>query len=300
MRTHIVFSSVLAWALLGLGLAVGQENYYGGVAVQQKDRVDSEVLDDVKEPPGPARWEAVPLNQPASPWIEYCTPGNCINPRGGDGPIKTELYARGGASFPFGDGVFGGNLQTGWTVQGGARVIFFPKSPTGAWFLDASVSHIYNGVDNTTTRAPLSIIVPNPAGVGTRVNLGVGTPSSWDAPAPTIRGLNRTFLNLGGGKFWYLGAPPGTCGTSWRIGVDGGGRYGTGNAQFFELRDRDDVMGGVYVGAQADVFVPCGGCCMFNWGIRTEWSYTWTDILQVQNNADTQDILLTMHLGWIF
>ncbi|MGF1581455.1 MAG: hypothetical protein ACFCD0_19185 [Gemmataceae bacterium] len=300
MRTHIVFSSVLAWALLGLGLAVGQQDYNAGIGVQQKDRVDSKVLEDVQPPPGEPQWETVALNAPPSPWIEYCGPASCISPRGGDGPIKTEFYVRGGASFPFGDGIYGGNLETGWSIQGGARIIFYPKQPTGSWFLDVSVLNIDNGVDNTTTRAGLNIIVPDPTGVGTRVNLGVGNPVDWDGPPVTIRGLTRTFLNIGGGKMWYFGAPSGTYGRSWRIGVDGGGRYGTGNAQFFELRDRDDVMGGIYVGAQADMFAPCGGCCLFTCGIRTEWSYTWTDILQVHNNADTQDILLQLHLGVIY
>src|SRR5262249_25875245 len=124
---------------------------------------------------------------------------------------------------------------------------------------------------------------------------------------------NQTFVNLGFGRDWYFGDPAvgccrpgcgnGTCEGddancfrhwSWRIGVDGGGRYGTGSTQYVQVRERSDVIGGAFLGAHADVEIPCG-CCMFMGGIRGEWNYTWTDIMQ--RKSDVQEINLLFTVG---
>ena len=45
-----------------------------------------------------------------------------------------------------------------------------------------------------------------------------------------------------------------------------------------------------------DIEYPCGCCTPFA-GIRGEYGYTWTDILQHQNRADLQYLGLLFNLG---
>ena len=145
-----------------------------------------------------------------------------------------------------------------------------------------------------------------------------GTASAvFAAPGVTVEDLNRTFVNVGFGRDWYLfGQAPtylncpcgggcgdngcGSCGGPvWRIGIDGGGRYGTAKLELHEIRHRGDTIAGVFVGAHSDVEIPCG-CCIFQAGIRVEWDYTWMDILQEHNDADVEDINLLFTIGTRF
>ena len=57
-----------------------------------------------------------------------------------------------------------------------------------------------------------------------------------------------------------------------------------------------DTIGGVYASLHSDLDIPCG-CCVFQLGFRAEWDYTWSDILQIQNKSDVQDINLMVSLG---
>src|SRR5437764_388924 len=82
---------------------------------------------------------------------------------------------------------------------------------------------------------------PPAAGVATPVNFGT------DVPGVTMRELNETFFNLGGGRDWWIWGSANSCdGPLWRLGFDVGGRYGSGRVRLWELRHRTDVMGGVW------------------------------------------------------
>jgi hypothetical protein len=111
-----------------------------------------------------------------------------------------------------------------------------------------------------------------------------------------IRALNRTFVNLSTGFEYYLVGDAGGSGPSWRWGMDLGGRWGSAKAEFFTIRHRTDVVGSLFVALHSDLEIPCG-CCSFVFGGRVEWDYSWSDILQEQNNADMQDILLLANVG---
>ena len=56
---------------------------------------------------------------------------------------------------------------------------------------------------------------------------------------------------------------------------------------------------GVFLAVHSDLEIPCG-CCIFQAGLRSEYGYTWADILQRQNNSDVQDINLLFNLGLRF
>jgi hypothetical protein len=140
-----------------------------------------------------------------------------------------------------------------------------------------------------------------------------GAPAVIAAEGVSIADLNTTFANLGFGRDWYLrGQAPtyltcAACGDHdcdrgnwvWRVGVDGGGRYGTAKLELHEVRHRTDTIAGLYVGAHSDIEVPCG-CCIFQAGIRLEYDYTWMDILQKQNDTDLQNLNLLFTIGTRF
>jgi hypothetical protein len=132
--------------------------------------------------------------------------------------------------------------------------------------------------------------------------------STIAAEGVSIANLNRDFVTVGFGREWYLFGQAPTylncaergCGggLSWRVGVDGGGRYGSAKLNLHELRHRTDTIAGMYAAAHTDVEYPCG-CCIFQAGIRVEYDYTWMDILQ-RNDADVQDINLLFTVGTRF
>ena len=83
------------------------------------------------------------------------------------------------------------------------------------------------------------------------------------------------------------------------MGVDVGGRYGTEKLEVTNFRHLTDTNAGVFLAVHSDVEIPCG-CCIFQAGLRSEYGYTWSDILQRQNNSDIQDISLLVNLGLRF
>jgi hypothetical protein len=115
----------------------------------------------------------------------------------------------------------------------------------------------------------------------------------------TVRNLNRTFANLGFGREWYLVGTGHGGGPTWRVGFDAGGRWGTANLNTHELPHRTDVIGGAWASVHSDVEMPYGGFIFFG-GFRFEWDYTWSDILQIQNNSDIQDVNFMFSGGWRF
>jgi hypothetical protein len=180
-------------------------------------------------------------------------------------------------------------LTTGWIIQGGGKLLFYTPPMNSAWILDLSISNAWNHGTNPEVKIPLNIIVPNAAGVPTRTLFGQG-----NIPGVTVRDLNRTFVNFGIGKMWYINSAACDPAWKWRWGIDGGGRYGTASAQFHEVRERTDTIGGVFAGLFSDIEIPCGGCCIFHGGFRTEWSYTWSDILQQTSDVEEINVLLSL------
>ena len=80
---------------------------------------------------------------------------------------------------------------------------------------------------------------------------------------------------------------------------DVGGRWGSASAEFQEIKHRTDVIGGIWLGVQSDLVLPCGNRgAAFLAGFRLEAGYTWCDILQEQNNADVSDLKLLFHVGY--
>ena len=205
-----------------------------------------------------------------SSWITY-ERHNCCLGQGGGMPILTELFLRAGPNFPVGGTFFGRSLDAGWMIHGGGRAMFFDPSWMSAWAIDVGISNHHNSADGTHA-------------------FRLGTTNQ----VVTLDSYNRTFVNLGLGKEWYIWAPATSPDNNLRVGADFGGRYGSAIARFNEIRHRTDVIGGVYAAIHGDFEIPCGRCT-FLMGLRGEWAHTWSDILEAQ--ADLQDLSFLGNLG---
>jgi hypothetical protein len=211
---------------------------------------------------------------------------DCCGPLSDRMPMQTEFYVRSGASLRFGDGALKESITNGWNIEGGFRGLFFNAPGDAAWTIDMHLLNIHN---TSTNNAPL-LTLYNVKEQDQAVPMELARASE----------LNRTFVGLGGGREWYLyGSAKNTRtndGARWRIGLDGGGRWGTEKVQFREIIHETDTIGAVYAAFHSDVDFPCG-CVTFFAGMRVEWDYTWSDILQIQNKSDLQDINLMLSFG---
>ena len=224
-----------------------------------------------------------------SNWMAYPRCAGCCGPVGANGPLGYEIYVRNGISFPVGGNPFGTKLDAGWDVEVGARTLFFNPERDAAWTVDLSVSNVHNGSNDFTTTYGLTNVQPGPQGSGTTIPaIQVG-----------VRDLNRTYVNVAGGREWYLWgtADASKPDVNWRVGFDLGGRYGTEKLEMTNfLIHRTDVIAGMFGSVHTDLEIPWR-CVIFQAGIRAEYGYTWGDILQSQNDSDVQELNLLFTLG---
>ncbi len=243
------------------------------------------------------------LNGPSrlNDYLTYNRPNGCCGPVGANGPIMTEVFLRSGVSIIAGGGVLSDILRTGWVIDGGARSLFFNPEMTAAWALTYGVSnYAYHG-QRPDIHIPLTVLVPAPTlGPNGQALPPQTVRFGTDVPGVTVRDLNQTFANFGGGRDWWLFGAANSCdGPLWRVGFDVGGRWGSERLRLHELRHRTDVIGGVWVALHSDAEIPCG-CGWIVAGFRAEWQYVWSDILQSQNNADLTTVNLLVNLGYRF
>jgi hypothetical protein len=282
MNTKTVFTK----ALLLTAVCVGSVRAQPPSARNPLDTVapPSEATYNAEAAPKPQQTQST--LQPSS-WIlgdKY----TCACNAGGGGPVESELFFRIGPTISFGGGQMAEVLQAGWYVGGGARALFFDQPQTQAWTVELGVANIYNHASQPVNGIQLNILVPP----GVPVSFGKN-----GVPGVTVASLNRTYADLGGGHEWYMWGSAGCHGPSWRIGCDTGGRWGSERATFNEIPHRTDVIGGVWVAAHTDFECPCGACCIFQAGFRLEYGYTWSDILQIQNKSDVQDVNILFNMG---
>jgi hypothetical protein len=202
-----------------------------------------------------------------SDWILYrreC----CEGPFSSAIPLYGEFYLQAGPSVPVGGITLDKELQTGWSIAGGLRVLFFNEPQTRAWVVDngtRSDQVLFEGVVGRQTFS--------------------------------IQSSNRTMVGLGLGHNWYLGQPANSDVCHWRFGVDGGGRWGSHRINFNEFGHVTDVIGAIYAGAHADVEIPWRQC-IFQTGVRLEWAYTWSDILQQTSDVSDISVFFTAGVRW--
>jgi hypothetical protein len=201
------------------------------------------------------------------------------------------MYLRSGVALsPVGGGSeFRTTLQTGWEINGGGRVLFFNQSEDAAWTVDLGISDIENHGRRPEQSFDLHhIIVPDPLVNGSTITVPT-------VPV-TVRQLNRTFGTFGLGREWYLVGTARGEGPTWRFGIDLDGHYGSARLDLNELRHRTKVLYGLFIAWHTDVEIPCGGC-LLQAGFRSEWGYTWQELLQSQNNTDLAEFNLLLTAG---
>jgi hypothetical protein len=311
MNAKTVFSSALVWTVVCLGAVRGQAPSGSPVPPSPTGSYSNSApnLPSLVPPPSSAPADIAP-GSPGAPgmygpssWIRGDKYGCCDQP-GGSGPIQTELFVRAGPSVPFGhNGQVAESLQTGLDLEAGGRVLFFDPSMEEAWSVELGITNITNHA-HSGVPMNLNIFVPqNPNNPATAPNASGGfNPLMVNfgqngLPGVTLEQLNRTYFDLGGGKDWYIWGSANSAGSKWRVGIDGGGRYGTESAEFNEIPHRTDVIGGLFAAIHSDYECPLCRSFIFQAGVRVEYGYTWSDIMQIQNNSDVQDLNIMISIG---
>jgi hypothetical protein len=229
----------------------------------------------------------VPAAGGLSDWVLYqrdC----CEGKHGVYTPLYTELYVNAGPSFPVGGMTLSRELKTGWSIVGGARALFFNEPQTRAWLVDLHLINTDESAGKRNTEFPLTFFHN-----GTRSDLFTFEGKTGITKF-SLHNANRALVGLGFGREWYPWQPAGGGGRTWRVGADGGGRWGSQSVSLNTFGHLTDVIGSIYAAAHTDVEIPCGSC-LFHAGVRLEWAYTFSDVLQ--RTSDVQDISLWLTVG---
>jgi hypothetical protein len=181
-------------------------------------------------------------------------------------PLYTELYLNAGPSVPVGNGTLSQELKTGWSITGGTRALFFNEPQTRAWVVDAHIINTNQSAGRQNTAFPVAF---SHNGQKSSDVLFKGQTGLTDF---TLQNANRTLVGLGFGREWYAWQPATSDGRMWRFGLDSGGRWGSQRVNFNEFGHLTDVV-----------------------GVRVEWAYTWSDVLQ--RTSDSQDLNVLLSAG---
>lgn len=218
----------------------------------------------------------------------------CCGPVGGDGPIGWELFIMTGPQLPVAGSFLNHYMNTGWMVRGGGRSLFFNVDRDAAWTVELGISQSVNqGKANMwLQQQPQQLINPN---------TGAQIPGLVPGPIETVDVFMQTLVNLGFGREWYLLGAAYVPGNKWRVGADGGGLWGAANITYHDFQPtnsqvsptnlnlgefdrRSHVSGGCYAGLHTDFEIPCN-CCTFIFGLRAEWMFTTTRVLNSADNG---------------
>ncbi len=254
-------------------------------------------IDEGSPPPPPM--VPIPLAPPYSPYLNYPHSPCCCGPIGKcGGPFGYDVFLRSGLIFPIGSSIFDKVLQTGWEIEGGGQLYMFNKPQTAAWIATMSVANFYNGTGNFNI--PVTLFnVPVELPPAANSAFPVRTIKTFPSLELTVNYLNMTFANLYIGREWWLcgSADPGqTTGLNWRVGFDSGGRWGSAKIAFNEIQHRTGVVGGVDCAIYSYLEYPFR-CGIPFAGVRFEYNYIWTGLLQRQNPGDFQSLNLLFQLG---
>lgn len=229
-----------------------------------------------------------------SPWVGSSLAGACCGPLGANGPVTYEVYVRTGPSLITGGGELKDLLKTlGWNATGGSRTLFFNPSGDSAWAVDLGIGFTRNDGNLLSRTTNVD-----------RSQLKGGVPSQTDLFSVGVTGMNRTSLNFGFGRDYFLNGP-GVVGLetygNTRFGWDIGGKWGTSSIDLVPenepngYRRRHSVYHGLSLASHYNWEIP-----MKSWtfivGARVEWSYYWMNLIPPQD-SDIRDVNLLMMFG---
>jgi len=204
----------------------------------------------------------------------------------------SEVFLRSGFAIPTSAGPLGNigkSLDLGWEIEGGGKLLFFNPSLDSAWTVWASISNAANRGNRPDIKYAINDfffvgVLPDGQQLFTRQRRDV-----------SVASYNRTYVNLAIGHEWYLFGAANTPDNRWRVGVDSGGRWGSASVRLREIQHRTDVIGAVFASFYTDYAIPVGACTILT-GVRGEWDYTWSDILQGANDLMSINALFTVGL----
>ncbi|MFO0930161.1 MAG: hypothetical protein U0736_24575 [Gemmataceae bacterium] len=240
--------------------------------------------------------------QPAAPtgfspllhdYLTYLRPCGCCGPVGKDGPIVYEIYTRHGMSVPIGNSFFGEVLKPGYSLQAGARTLFFEPSNTTAWVIDLGIRSTW--YDAHGRRQITQFDIDRNVQIGNQT-IPIVIPELLVTPSS----CNQTAVTLSVGNEWYLSGPAACCSKDsplgWRVGYDLGGIWGSTRVIYREITHGNDVIKGLFLALHSDVECPYK-CCILVGGLRTEFSYTRSQVLQRQNDSSLVALNILANLG---
>lgn len=233
----------------------------------------------------------IPQTATLSQWITYDY--GDFGPVGDGIPVMSEVFLRSGFAIPTSAGPLGNlgkSLDLGWEIEGGGKLLFFNQSLDSAWTLWASISNAANRGVRRDIKYTINDFVF--VGVDPFSQKQIFTRQKQEV---SVASYNRTYVNLAIGREWYLFGAANTPENSWRVGVDGGGRWGSASIRLHEIQHRTDVIGAVFASFYTDYAIPVGACTILT-GVRGEWDYTWSDILQGANDLMSINALFTVGL----
>ncbi len=211
---------------------------------------------------------------------------------GNSGLIGSEAYFRSGYSFNLGGtGIFGRVLDAGPMFQGGVRSIFFQPLPNMGWTIDAGLTTVWYKARRNETADIRNF-------VSTRTILGQTVTNIIPQFPVTPSSLNQTSVHLALGQEYYFhgDADPADGDWKWRAGWDAGGIWGSSRLVLREIRHKTDMIGGGMAAVHSDLEMPYGHCIL-QAGVRLEYSYTWSTILQSQNDTNLMSLNLMFTTG---
>jgi len=255
-------------------------------AARSQERLIPMQAANLEPVPAPAPDPEAAATQPTGPitppgrlsqWNLYQQCG-CCGPIGGAGSIHSELYVRGGLTFPTGGSFFKDRIETGWLVQGGLRSLFFDAADIRAWTVDFSLSYTNNP--------------------------GTGDQDQFlqDGILSTVRDLHRSAVTASLGREYYIIGTAHSCDRHWRVGADAGIRWGTTRLDLntFDVtpvgfRRVNSTHYGPVIAVHSDIECPIG-CCTLIGGVRGEWVDVFNKgLVQLQDNEVMEwNVLLTL------
>ena len=173
-------------------------------------------------------------------------------------------------------------MENGWSFAVGARALFFNEHMTSACVVDAHVINTNEYAEQTKY------------GVS-RHRLSRGRQARLHRRRRVVEDWNRVAFGLGFGRDWFPWKPANADGCErgarrrWRRAARGSDRV-----DFDQFGHLSSVCEAIYAGAHSDVEFPCGPL-IWHVGVRCEWNYTWSTVLQ--RSSDIQEISLFFTLG---
>jgi hypothetical protein len=286
MKAKYVFGVAMLLPVLGIAPTLAQPPMQPELAPAPRAAPQNAVPSTI--PPSSALVLATPPTLGGDPWING--PSQSW-PVGRNGPILQEAFLYTGPTIPSGGGVLVSNLTTGWATELGGRSLFMNPQGTAAWTVSVGILQQYN--PGMGSAGPGFTVPIRLTGAGTPFTDGAG--ANVGSANVIVAGYNRWSATSGVGREWFFGRANDSVAaiTNFRLGVEAGGRWGTGHLDMYSVDPtglfnnvylrRQAIFESIYVAIQGGIDIPLGAATFFA-SVRGEFAFNWS-----QNITPTLD-----------